>query len=156
MEQQLAAGLAKRKVAEFVDDNEIVTQQLLGQSATSTGGLLLLELIDQIDQVEEAPPGAGADDRRGDSDAQMGFAGAGSADEDCVALGVQEGAGGEFTNLSFIDWRIGEDERVDIFEDRELGPADTIADRAGLPVGAFGPDQAGDERIDLIAPGKPL
>ena len=63
VEQQLAAGLTERQVAEFVDDNEIVTQQLLGQSATSTGGLLLFQLIDQIDQVEEAPPGAAADDR---------------------------------------------------------------------------------------------
>src|SRR5208282_1985066 len=84
----------------------------------------------------------------------MGFAGAGAADKDRIALGVEEGAGGEFTNLSFIDRRIGEDERVDIFEDRELGSADAVADRAGLPVGAFGPDQAGDERIDLITPGK--
>src|SRR6476661_433365 len=66
----------------------------------------------------------------------MGFAGAGAADEDCIALSVQEGA--------------------DIFEDRELGSPDTIAYRAGLAVGAFGPDQAGDEGIDLIAPGKTL
>ena len=78
----------------------------------------------------------------------MGFAGAGAADEDRVALGVEEGAGGEFANLSFIDRRIGEDELVDILEDRELGSADAIADRAGLPVSAFGPDQAGDERIE--------
>jgi hypothetical protein len=35
--------------------------------------------------------------------------------------------------LPFIDRRIGEDERVEIFEDGELGSADTIADRAGLP-----------------------
>jgi hypothetical protein len=56
--------------------------------------------------------------------------------------------------LPFIDRRIGEDELVDILENWELGSADAIADRAGLPVGAFGPDQAGDERIDLIAPGK--
>ena len=75
----------------------------------------------------------------------MGFAGAGAADEDCIALSVQEGAGGEFANLPFIDRRIGEGERVDIFEDRELGSSDTIAYRAGLAVGAFGPDQAGDE-----------
>jgi len=86
----------------------------------------------------------------------MGFAGAGAADEDCIALSVQEGAGGEFSNLPFIDRRIGEGERVDIFEDRELGSADTIAYRAGLAVGAFGPDQAGDEGIDFIAPGKTL
>ena len=64
VEQQLAAGLAERQIAEFVDDDEIVAQQLLGQPAAAAGGLLLLELIDQIDQVEEASPGAGADDRR--------------------------------------------------------------------------------------------
>jgi hypothetical protein len=65
----------------------------------------------------------------------MGFAGAGSADEDRIALGVEEGAGGEFANLSFIDWRIGEDELVEIFEDGELGTADAVADRACLPGG---------------------
>ena len=49
---------------------------------------------------------------------------------------------------------IGEDELVQIFENRELGAADAIADRARLAVRTFGPDQAGDERINLIAPGK--
>src|SRR5437660_7145870 len=86
----------------------------------------------------------------------MGFSGAGSADEDRIALGIQEGAGGKLANLPFIDRRIGEDELVDILEDRELGTANAVADRAGLPVGAFGSDQAGDERIDLVAPGKAL
>src|SRR5450631_4946403 len=37
-----------------------------------------------------------------------------------------------------------------------LGAADTIADRAGLPVGALGADQTGDQRIDLIAARKTL
>src|SRR6185312_16791340 len=59
-----------------------------------------------------------------------------------------------FANLPFIDRRLGKDKAVDIFEDRELGAADTIADRSSLPVDAFGADQAGDERIDLVAPGK--
>ena len=68
----------------------------------------------------------------------MGFSGAGSADEDYIALGVEEGSGGEFANLPFIDRSIGEDKLVEILEDRELGSADAIADRAGLPVGAFG------------------
>jgi hypothetical protein len=93
VEQQLSAGLAERQIAEFVDDDQIVAQQFLGQSAAAAGGLLLLELVDQIDEIEEPAPSAGTDDRRGDADAQMGFAGAGSADEDSVALGVEEGAG---------------------------------------------------------------
>src|SRR5271154_3170258 len=86
----------------------------------------------------------------------MGFAGAGSADEDRIALGVEEGAGGEFAHLALINRRIGEDELVEVFEDWELGSADAIADRAGLPVGALGPEQAGDEGIELVAPGKGL
>src|ERR1700726_1962570 len=86
----------------------------------------------------------------------MGFAGAGAADEDRVTLGVEEAAGGEFTHQSFIDRRVREDELGDILEDQELGAADTIADRAGLPVGALGGDQTGDQRIDLIAARKTL
>ena len=106
--------------------------------------------------MKKRPLARSADDGRGDADAEMGFAGAGSADEDRVALGVEEDAGGEFANLALIDRRIGEDELVEVLEDRELGAADAIADRARLPVGALGPDQAGDERMDLIAPGQAL
>jgi hypothetical protein len=51
-----------------------VAQQLLGQPAAAARSLLLFQLIDQIYQVEEAPPGAGTDgldddvivDRNGD------------------------------------------------------------------------------------------
>ena len=43
MEQQLPAGLAERQVAEFVDDDEIVAQQVLGEATAASGGLLLLE-----------------------------------------------------------------------------------------------------------------
>src|SRR5471032_348677 len=82
----------------------------------------------------------------------MGFASAGAADEDRVTPGVEEAARGEFTHQPFIDRRVREDELVDILENRELGSADTIADRAGLPVGAFGPDQACDERIEMGLP----
>jgi hypothetical protein len=156
MEQQLAAGLAERQIAEFVDDDEIVAQQLLGQAATATGRLFLFELVDQIDQVEEASSRAGADDGRGHGDAEMGFAGAGAADEDGVALGVEERAGGEFAHLPFIDRRVGKDELVDVLEDRELGAANTITDRSGLTVRLLGPEQAGDERIYLVAPRQAL
>ena len=96
MEQQLAARPAERQVAQFIDDDEIVAQQLLGQAATATGRLFLLKLVNQVDQVEEASSRACADDGRGDTDAEMGFAGAGSANEDGVALGVEERAGGKF------------------------------------------------------------
>jgi hypothetical protein len=59
-------------------------------------------------------------------------------DEDRIALGVQESAGGELANLALIDRRIGEDELVEVLEDRELGAADTVADRARLTVRVLG------------------
>jgi hypothetical protein len=86
----------------------------------------------------------------------MSFAGAGSTDEDRVALGVEEAAGGEFANLALVQRRVGEDELVEVFEHREPCAADAIADRSRLTVSALGSDQAGDEGIDLIAPGEPF
>jgi hypothetical protein len=47
------------------------------------------------------------------------FCGAVATDEDRITLGVQECTGGGFAPLSFIDWRIGEGERVDIFRDAD-------------------------------------
>jgi hypothetical protein len=86
----------------------------------------------------------------------MRFAGTGSAYEDHVAPRVQERARGELANPVFINRRVGEDELGNILEHREFGAAHAIDDRAGLPVSAFGADQAGEKRKDLIAPGKPL
>jgi len=73
MEQQLRAGLAERQIAEFVDDDEVVTQQGLDDAAAPSGGLFLFELIDEIDEIEEAAARSGADDRGGDRDRQVGL-----------------------------------------------------------------------------------
>src|SRR5271163_4291957 len=124
----MTAGLAEREIAEFVDDDEIIAQQILGEPPAAAGGFLLFELIDEIDQIEETSPGAGANDRRSHADAKMGFARACAADEDRVAFGVEESAGGEFANLAFIDRRIREDKLVDVLEDRRLRADDPIAD----------------------------
>src|SRR5471030_525300 len=148
--------MAEREIAELVDDDDVLAQQFLGQPAALARRLLLLELVDEIDEVEEPPPGAGADHGGGDSDAQMGFAGARAADEDSVALGIQEGTSRQFAHLSLIDGRVGEDEAVEILQHRELGAADPVADRSRLAMGALGTDQAGNERIDLIAAGQSL
>jgi hypothetical protein len=148
--------VAERQITEFVDDDEIVAQQLLGEAAAAAGGLFLFELVDEIDEIKESASRPGANDGRGDADGEMGFACAGSADEDRVAPDVEESASGEFANLAFIDRGIGKDERVEILEDRELGSADAITDRPRLTMRPLGPDQAGDERIDFVAPGQTL
>ena len=114
VDQPLAAGLAERQIAGFVDDDEIEAQEFFAEPAAPSGRLFLLQLIDRIDGIEEAPPGAGAHDRRGHGDAQMGFARAVfvkslAADEYRVAPGVEEGARGGFAHEACIDGRAGKD-----------------------------------------------
>ena len=42
VEEQLAAGLAEGQIAEFVEDDEVMAQQILGDPPARAGGLLLL------------------------------------------------------------------------------------------------------------------
>ena len=63
VEQQLTAGLAEWQIAEFVDDDEIEAQEFFAKPAAPPGRFLLLQLIDKINQIEEAPLGARANDR---------------------------------------------------------------------------------------------
>lgn len=53
-------------------------------------GLRLLEPVDEIHQVEEAPSGTGADDARGGPDAEMRFAGAVATDGEALRLASRE------------------------------------------------------------------
>jgi hypothetical protein len=62
VEQQLPASLAERQVSQFIDDDKIVAQKIIGETSAASGGLLLFKLVDQIDEIEEAAPGAGSDD----------------------------------------------------------------------------------------------
>ena len=73
-----------------------------------------------------------------------------------LRLASRKAARCEFSNLAFVDRRVGEDELVDILENRELRAGDAIADRARLPMGALGANEAGDERVKLVAPGEAL
>ena len=114
VEQELSAGLAERQIAQLVDDDDVVSQQLLGQPATAAGRLLLFELIgpDRPDWKKRPLAYGRVMTAEATSNLHMmGFACACAADENGVALGVQEGAGGEFANLSLIDRGVGEGER---------------------------------------------
>ena len=65
MEQQLPAGLAEWEIAEFVDNDEVMAEQFLGQAAALARGLLLFELVDEIDEVEEPSSSTATDDGGG-------------------------------------------------------------------------------------------
>ena len=73
MEEQLRAGLAEGQITEFVDHDEVVAQQSLDDPSALSGGLFLLELVDEIDEVEELASRPRPDDGGGDGDSQVGF-----------------------------------------------------------------------------------
>ena len=76
MEEQLPAGLGEWQVAEFVEDDEVEAAEIIGGSALPAGAGLGLKLVDQVDDVEEAAAGAGADECAGNGDREMALAGA--------------------------------------------------------------------------------
>ncbi len=86
----MPAGLGEAQIAEFVEDNEVHSGEIVGHAALAAGSGFGLELVDEIDDVEEAAASAGADAGSGDRDGKMGLAGPGAADEDDVALMDQE------------------------------------------------------------------
>src|ERR1700736_3634484 len=86
VEQQLAAGLSERQVAELVEDDEVDPGQMLGDATLPSVAGLDLQAADEVDDVVEATAGTGSDAASGNGDSQMGFAGAGAADQHGVAL----------------------------------------------------------------------
>jgi hypothetical protein len=54
VEQQLASGLSERQVAELIENDEINARQLVGDAPVPGGFGFGFELVDEIDDVEEA------------------------------------------------------------------------------------------------------
>jgi hypothetical protein len=77
VEQQLAAGLSERQIAELVEDDEVETGEEVGEPALTSGAALGLQTIDQVDGVEEAPARSAADTASGNGDRKVRFPGAG-------------------------------------------------------------------------------
>lgn len=53
MEQQLAAGLGERRIALFIEHDEVEQAQIVGHASLPAIAGLDVELVDQIDGVEE-------------------------------------------------------------------------------------------------------
>jgi hypothetical protein len=58
VEQELAARLREGQIAEFVKDDEVASDELIGDPALPPGAGLGLELVDEVDDVEEPPSAA--------------------------------------------------------------------------------------------------
>ena len=150
VEEELAAGLGKGQIAEFVEDDEVLSGQVVGHAALAAGPALGLELVDEIDDVEEAAAGTVADAGAGNGDGEMGLAGAGAADQDDVALVSEELAAGEVADQGLVDRRIVEDEVIEVLGQRQLGGGDLVLDRAGLLLGDLGGEQVADDALRLV------
>ena len=61
VEQELAAALRERQVAEFIEHHQVDTGELAGQGAGLAGTALCLEPVGQIDGGEEPAAGTVAD-----------------------------------------------------------------------------------------------
>src|SRR5207302_5401460 len=61
MKEQLAAGLSKGQVAEFVENDEVHAGEIFGEPPLPAGAGFTLQAIDEIDDGIEAAPGAAAD-----------------------------------------------------------------------------------------------
>lgn len=130
MEEQLPAGLSEGEITEFVKHDEVEPRQMVGNAALPAGAGLGLEPVDQIDDIVEAAASAVSDQRPGNGDSQMGFAGA--ADQDDIALIGNEGSASEIADQAIVDRRAGEVEVVDVLGQRQLGDGELVFDGAGL------------------------
>jgi hypothetical protein len=90
MKQQRPAGLGKRDIAKFIDDDAIQGGQLLDDLPGVALGLLCNEGIDQIDGIIEAHPLAPIDQVGPERDGNVCLSSAGSTDEDDVVRVIGE------------------------------------------------------------------
>ncbi len=90
VEQQLPAGLCERQIAEFVEHDEVLAAQIVGQAPRPSGSALGLKSVDQIDDIEESASGTATNAGASNCDGEMTLPGTGPADQHNVALMRQE------------------------------------------------------------------
>ena len=120
MEEQLATSLSERQVTELVEYDEVEAAEVIGSATLAAGSCLSVELVDQIDDIEEAATSTAANAGAGDADSQVRLARACAADQHQIALTCQVATAGEVAHQGFVDWRVGEDELVDLLGERQL------------------------------------
>jgi hypothetical protein len=103
VEQQLAAGLSERQIAELIEDDEVQTGEEVGEPSLAAGTRFGLEPVDEVGSGEEPPARSGSNTASCDGDRQVCFAGAGAADQDNVALLRDEVAAGEVAYQALVD-----------------------------------------------------
>ena len=150
MEQELAAGLGEWQIAQLVEDQKVEAGEQVGGPALPLGAGFGVELVHQVDDVEEPPAAAVANAGPGDADGEMGLAGSGPADEDEVALMIEEVPGGEVADEGLVNLGRLEVELFQFLGQRQLGDRHLVFDRAGLLLGDLCGQQVTDDLLGFV------
>lgn len=150
VEQELAARLRERQVAELVEHHEVEPGEMVGDAALAAGTCLGFEPVDEVDDIVEPAPRPVSDAGSRDGDGEIGLAGSGPADEHDVALVSQELAAGERVYQTLVDRGAVEGELGDVLGQGQLGDRHLAADRACLLLGDFGLKQVADDLLRFV------
>ena len=137
MEQQCAAILRERQVAEFVEDDGILVEQPFCQIPGAPRALFGIELVHKIHHTVEARPFAQQDGVARQGGGHMRLAGAGSAHKDDIARRGEIISGIQLAQLGFIDHRFFELKAIQIPRHREARQAQLVFVGARLPIRHF-------------------
>src|SRR5579862_2445695 len=123
---------------------------MLGDTTLASVAGLYLQAVDEVDHVVEAPAGTGSDAASGDGYGQMGLAGAGTADQNGVALLGDEAAAGEIIDQGLVDGCAFELEVVEVLGERQFGDRELVLDRSRLLLVDLGVEQVADNALGFV------
>ncbi len=146
VEQKLTAGLGEGQIAQFIQDQEVEPGDKICGASLPFCSSFCIELVHQIDDIEEPASAPGTNAGSGDADGEVGFTGAGAADQDKVALMVEEVAGGEVSDQRFIDVGGFEVELFQFLCQGQLGNGHLVFDRPGLLLAYLSAEQIAPSR----------
>jgi hypothetical protein len=150
VEQKLSSGLSERQIAEFVENDEVHSSELVGDATLPSVTGLNFEPVYEIDYVVEPATGTGADATSGDGDGQMGLASASPADQHGVALLGDEAAASKVIHERLIDRGALELEVIEVLGERQLGDGELVLDRARLLLVDLGVEQITDDTLGFM------
>ena len=123
---------------------------MLGEPPLPSVAGLYLQAVDEVDHVVEAPAGTGSDAASGDGYGQVGLAGAGTADQNGVALLRDEPAASEIIDQRLVDGGSLELEVIKILGERQFGDGELVFDRASLLLVDLGVEQVADNALGFV------
>ena len=124
----MSADLGKRQIAQFIEDQEVEAGDEIGGSSLAFCAGLGIQFVHQVDHIEEPTPAALPDAGSSDADGKMGFAGACAADQDEVALMVEEVAVGQVADQGLVNLGGLEVELLQFLGERQLGDGHLVFD----------------------------